>query len=468
MQLYVYNTLKRKKERFVPLQNRDVHMYVCGITPYDYTHLGHARCYVVFDVIRRYLIYKGYKVKYVQNITDIDDKIIDKFKKSSAKSIQEVTEEYIKDYFNVMDRLNVKRADLYPKVTEHIPEIIDFIEELLRKGYAYEKSGDVYFSVEKFKGYGKLSHRSVNELKKVSRIEENPFKENPLDFTLWKKSKDKKPYWESPWGKGRPGWHIECSVLSTMFLGESFDIHGGGEDLIFPHHENEIAQSEAKTSKPFARYWIHNGFVTVKEKKMSKSLGNIFTLKQLLQKYHPNVIRLFLLSKHYSQPLNYSEDLLKEYEQNYNKLTNFSLTLLFLESRMLLDKNIDNLDIIKQKEKGFLEAMDNDFNTALALGHIFSLVSIINRQVDKGNVSLKDIIRLKKFFDIVDKVLGVNIFSELPKLSKKYIELIKKREKARKEKMFDEADRIRDYLKTKGVILEDTPYGVRWKKLVSR
>jgi len=318
MTLKVYNSLTGKKEKFTPLRKDKVEMYVCGVTVYDDCHLGHARCYVAFDVIYRYLKHKGYQVKYIQNITDVDDKIIAKAKKEGLgikgqglrdlkALVKRVAEKYTKEYFKWMDYLKVKRAALYPKATEHIEDMIELVQGLIDKGYAYEVDGDVYFDISKFSSYGKLSGRSLDEMRAGARVEVNERKRNPLDFALWKKAKEGEPIWNSPWGEGRPGWHIECSAMSMKYLGESFDIHGGGQDLVFPHHDNEIAQSEAYSGKPFVKYWLHNGFVTMKGEKMSKSLGNIFTLKKLFQAFpNPEVTRLFLLSMHYRSPIDLS------------------------------------------------------------------------------------------------------------------------------------------------------------------
>ena len=333
----VYNTLTRRKEEF-PSKDQKIRMYVCGITPYDFCHIGHARCYLVYDMIVRYLRYKGYEILYVQNFTDIDDKIIERAKEENTTPF-EIAEKYISFYFRDMDKLGIERANIYPRVTKHIPDIIKMIKGLIEKGYAYEVDGNVYFSVEKFPSYGKLSGRNLKEMYAGARVEVDENKRNPLDFALWKKAKEGEPFWESPWGKGRPGWHIECSAMSLKYLGENFTIHGGAKELIFPHHENEIAQSESYTSSPFVQFWIHNGLVTVNGQKMSKSLGNFITVEEILKRYSPNVIRMFLLSTHYQSPLDFSEEGLKQAKHGFEKIYNlFSRVEKVLKGNSFLDK----------------------------------------------------------------------------------------------------------------------------------
>ncbi len=347
MNLRIYSTLSQEKEEFEPLNPSEVKMYVCGITPYDETHLGHGRAYITFDVIQRYLKELGYKVKYVQNITDIDDKIIRKSKITNNKQqtanntkdpnikqkCKEITDKYTKAYFDVMEKLNVEKADVYPKATDNIKGMIEWVKGLLEKGFAYEIDGDVYFSVDKFKNYGALSKRKKKDMLAGARVKVDKRKKSPLDFALWKSAKEGEPYWESPWGKGRPGWHIECSVMSTKHLGEQFDIHGGGRDLIFPHHENEIAQTEAETGKPWVKYWLHNGFVNINKLKMSKSLGNFFTLKDIFKIFDPMVVRFFLLSTHYRSPINYSDKEIGNAKEAYGKICKFVQDIDFILSK---------------------------------------------------------------------------------------------------------------------------------------
>lgn len=497
----VYNTLTRKKEEFVK-KEEEVRMYVCGITPYDLCHIGHARCYLVYDMITRYLRYKGYKILYVQNFTDIDDKIIEKAKEENITP-KEVAEKYISCYFRDMDALGIERADIYPKVTEHISDIIKMIEGLLEKGYAYEAGGNVYFSVEKFPSYGKLSGRTLQEMEAGARVEIDENKKNPLDFVLWKKAKDGEPYWESPWGKGRPGWHIECSAMSLKYLGENFTIHGGAKELIFPHHENEIAQSESYTSSPFVQFWIHNGLVTVAGEKMSKSLGNFVTVEELLKKYEPNVIRMFLLSTHYQSPLNFSEEGLEQTKNGLQKIYNVLERIEeVLKPGFLIGENIENEEFyitIESLKTKFMEFMDDDFNSAGGIATIYEIVTLINKFLDRYELQLKNIhllqlnhakevlltllsilgfkIELKK--EIVEENLNNKIkilieeYSEklslkIEEIPSKFEELMEKiieiRAVARKNKNWEIADRIRDRLKELNIILQDTSSGTKWKK----
>jgi len=489
MTLKLYNTLSRQKEEFQPLAPPQVKMYVCGITPYDETHLGHARAYVAFDVIRRYLEASDYAVLYIQNITDVDDKIIQKAKTKNQK-INAVAEEYISSYLAVMDQLNVRRADLYPRATEHIPEMIEWIEGLLEKGNAYTLEGDVYFSVDKFYDYGKLSKRENKDMQAGARIAIDERKKNALDFALWKKAKGGEPSWESPWGPGRPGWHIECSVMSSKYLGEQFDIHGGGLDLIFPHHENEIAQTEAKTGKvPWVKYWVHNGFVTVNQQKMSKSLGNFFTLKDIFKKYDPMVVRFFLLSTHYRSPINYSDQELNNAKEAYGRICKFVGGINFmLERSPEAAPNIELEDLeeeILEYKNRFAAAMDDDFNTAGAVAAIFEMIHFFNKAMDEGEVERECLEEMKKSVLDLCGILGLEIkpviyimpepathgvSSEnvelIVKEEKETIEeLVMERERARKTKDFSRADQIRDQLKEKGIILEDTPYGTKWSRI---
>lgn len=468
-------------------------MYVCGVTVYDDCHLGHARCYVAFDVIYRYLKYKGYKVKYVQNITDVDDKIIAKarelkksdirYQKSDVKAlVREVAERYTKEYFKWMDYLKIKRADLYPKATEHIEDMIELIQELLDKGYAYEIGGDVYFNIAKFSSYGKLSGRSVDEMRAGARVEVDERKRNPLDFALWKRAKEGEPIWKSPWGEGRPGWHIECSAMSMKYLGESFDIHGGGQDLIFPHHENEIAQSEVYSGKPFVKYWLHNGFVTIKGEKMSKSLGNIFTLKELFKEFpDPEVTRLFLLSMHYRSPVDFTKEKLVEMEKRLSHFHNLLDFILQALKGRISNKRINLRSLskeekrlyqeIRETDKEFDRAMDDDFNTAKALSSLDSLAKVTNALKDNPKISGNKALLSKVYRLLKEKGKIIGFFEEhswekmisIP--DKKEVEkLIAQRDRTRQEGNWNLADRIRSNLKKRGIILEDHPEGTTWKK----
>ncbi len=467
----IFNTLTEKKEEFKPLEDKTVRMYVCGPTVYDHAHIGHARSAVVFDVIRRWLEYKGYKVIYVRNYTDVDDKII---KRSKEEGIPwyEVAEKYIKSYEEDMRTLNVKEPTYKPKVTEHIREIIEMIDGLIDKGYAYEADGDVYFSVEKFPEYGKLSKRKIDELIAGARIEPGEKKKNPLDFALWKKSKEGEPGWESPWGIGRPGWHIECSAMSMKYLGETMDIHGGGLDLIFPHHENEIAQSEAYTGKTFVRYWIHNGFVMVNKEKMSKSLGNFFTIKDILKEFSPDVLRLFLISTHYRSPIDFSFERLKDVEKSLSRLLNFIESRKIIEELLISEEEGEELNIEGFRLE-FESAMDDDFNTAKALGVLFELVKSANllkdRAIKENKIALSEKRALLEAIDFVGnalKLLGFKLEREKEKgIEDELIKLlIDVRSELRKRKAFDLADLIRDRLKELGITLEDLPSGTIYKR----
>ena len=467
MPLDIYNTLTGRKQRFISLQPGKVKMYVCGITPYDFCHLGHGRAYVTFDVIRRYLEYSGYEVNYIQNITDIDDKII-KRAKNLRKSTKQVADKFTEEYFKDMEALDVRKANLYPKATEHISEMVSLVQGLLAKGDAYTVDGDVYFEIEKFPDYGKLSKRKKKDMLAGARVEIDERKKNPLDFALWKKAKEGEPAWDSPWGKGRPGWHLECSAMSMKYLGETFDIHGGGMDLIFPHHENEIAQSEALTSKPFAKYFIHNGFVTVNKEKMSKSLGNFFTLKEIFAKYEPEVVRFFLLSTHYRSPIDFCD---KELEEARKSLERIYLTLDNLESALQklpaveLRPDVEEFKAeLKEFSGEFVKAMDDDFNTAQAISIIFDLVHFANKIIDEKETDRKLLEDVKKLFDNFGGVLGLFRLKKKETLPKEVEKLIKERQIARDKKDFVKADQIRDQLFEMGIILEDKPEGTRWRR----
>jgi cysteinyl-tRNA synthetase len=486
----IYNTLTGRKEEFIPLIPNKVKIYACGVTVYDHCHIGHARNAVVFDVISRYLRYKGFDVKYVRNFTDIDDKIINRAKQENI-TWDAVAKKYTDEYYKDMERLGVGRADVEPKATEHIEQIIDIVRVLIDKGCAYEVDGNVYFEVSKFPGYGKLSKRNTEEMLAGARVAIDERKKNPLDFALWKKSKEGEPSWESPWGYGRPGWHIECTVMSIKHLGESFDIHGGGADLLFPHHENEIAQSEALTGKSFARYWVHNGFITIDREKMSKSLGNFFTIKEVLDKFDPEVVRFFLLSTHYRSPIEFSDEQLREAESSIDRYYSTIVRINdFFEKDEnpplpplvkgggggLMEKTFENV-VSSFKEK-FEEAMDDDFNTAVALGHIFELIREANRFLDNKPSGLKDRELLLKTKEILFEAGNIlNIFNRTPYewhlslmkirkigLSEKDIfDKIKERQDARQRKDWHLSDTIRKELEEKGVILEDKKDRTDWK-----
>jgi len=450
--LRIYNTLTKQKEEFHA--GSTVKMYVCGVTPYDACHIGHAMSYIVFDVIRRYLEFRGYKVKHIQNFTDIDDKIIARARELGISPF-ELAARYIDQYFEDMDALNVKRADYYPKVTQEIPEIIEVIKGLLAKGHAYERDGNVYFRVRSFPEYGKLSGRDPSQLLAGARIEIDPLKEDPLDFALWKRAKPGEPFWESPWGKGRPGWHIECSAMALKYLGETLDIHGGGRDLIFPHHENEIAQSEAFTGvKPFARFWIHNELVQLGQVKMSKSTGKLVTIREALSKFSPEAIRLFLLSSHYQTPIAYSEEGIRAAERAVERLR-----LSILEGPG--SEGGAELDPSPFRER-FIAAMDDNFNTPKAIAALFDLSHEINR-ARRGGANVR---RAVQTLIELSGVLGIKLEEER-KISGDIIPFIELlvwvRSKLRAERNWALADEIRSRLREMGVILEDTPEGTRWR-----
>jgi cysteinyl-tRNA synthetase (EC 6.1.1.16) len=486
MSLKIYNTLTGKKEDFAPIKPGEVKIYTCGVTVYDYNHVGHGRSLIVFDMIRRYLRYLGYNVIFVRNFTDVDDKIINRAK-NECLPFNVISDKFIKEYFDDAEKFRIEPADVEPRVTTHIPDIINFIQKLVDAGYAYEADGDVYFSVRKFKEYGKLSKRSIDELLAGARIEPGEKKKDPLDFALWKSAKAGEPYWESPWGKGRPGWHTECCAMIFKHLGETIDIHGGGLDLTFPHHENEIAQAEALTGKPFARYWIHNGLVTVNGQKMSKSLGNYITLKEIYSKYEPDILRLLVLSVHYRSPLDFSWDKMEETKKAYERLKN-AIEEAEVLNKLPIEENFegDLYNAVQKAQSGFYSAMSDDFNTPEALASLFGLVREMNILRDKaikhGGISKKALESYKEaaktLHDIGRDIFGlfdslqpcvkqeeVKVKEKEESINEDLIQvLIEAREKARKEKQFAIADLIRDKLAEKGIILEDTPFGTKWKK----
>lgn len=465
----IYNTMTRKKEEFIPLEEGKVKMYVCGPTVYNFIHLGNARPFTVFDTLRRYFEYRGYEVTYIQNFTDVDDKII---KRSHEEGIspEEVAEKYIKEYFIDCDGLGIKRATVHPQVTDNIENIIVFVQDLIDKGYAYEAGGDVLFRTRKFEEYGKLSHQNIEELELGARIDVDDKKEDPLDFVLWKAKKEGEPGWQSPWGEGRPGWHIECSVMSNRYLGNTIDIHAGGQDLQFPHHENEIAQSECRNGHTFARYWMHNGYINVDGEKMSKSLGNFFTVRDISEKYDLGLVRFFLLATQYRNPVNFSDTVLEQAKAGLERLTNARDNAEFIMGNLddsgLRDEEKDLAAGLDKYRDRFIEAMDDDLNTADAISVIFELAKFMNTNI--SDQSSKEFVQLN--LDIFNELTGVlNIANksveEDDSLSQKVEDLIAKRAQAKKEKNFALADQIRDELAAMGIAIEDTRQGVKWKRI---
>lgn len=493
MSLLVYNTLTRRKEPLKPLESGKIKMYVCGVTVYDYCHIGHARSAIVFDVLYRYLLHRGYDVIYVRNFTDVDDKIIKRAQEENTDYL-DVSRRFIEAFYEDMDRLGVLRPTIEPKATEHIPQMIEMIKLLEQKGIAYCVEGDVYYDVTKFPEYGKLSGRRLDELMAGARVEVSDRKRNPFDFALWKASKPGEPWWDSPWGRGRPGWHIECSAMSCNYLGKTFDIHGGGEDLIFPHHENEIAQSEGAHGVPFVNYWIHHGFVKINDEKMSKSLGNFLTIRDILKRVHPETLRIFVLSKHYRSPVDFSDEAIREAERGLEKLyLTAGETRNRLPAREEIPENLPEKALMNTDKElfeatvtlpeAFREAMDNDFNTAQALGILFELRGILQRFLEqRGQKKLKGpaAVLASKALETLEgcaKIFGLlerkpeDFWQEqrLLRLSqtgmteKEVISWIERRNEARRAKNFEEADKIREMLAQKGIRLEDTPQGTRWK-----
>lgn len=471
MSLYIYNTLTRKKEEFVPVEPGKVKFYLCGPTVYDYFHIGNARPFVVFDVFRRYLRYRGYQVRFVMNLTDIDDKIINRANEQGI-SAKEIASKYSVAFFEDIQRLGIQPADVYPRATDHIPEIIALIQKLQVNGFAYEIDGDVYFDVGKFKNYARLSGKKLEELDSGSRVAVDERKHNPLDFALWKAAKPGEPWWESPWGNGRPGWHAECSAMSMKYLGETFDIHAGGLDLIFPHHENEIAQSEAATGKPFVKYWLHNGFLDIDGEKMSKSLGNFWTARAALEKYPATVIRIFFLMKHYRSPIDFSDDALEAARKARERLVlAYQVLRQKVEAMPPAAPSAAGVNEAIQKFKEeLIAAMDDDFNSAKALAVIFDLVRETNRRVEQSQLSDDDRAYLSAAKALLDEVNGfLGIFDQgsagidQSRVDQVMQVVIEVRRTLRSQKNFALADEIRDKLKSAGVILEDGPSGTRWR-----
>lgn len=458
----IFNTLSRTKEEFVPVDKNEVKIYACGPTVYNYIHIGNARPLCVFDVLRRYLEYRGYNVKFVQNFTDIDDKIINRANEEGS-TFEEISKKYIEEFWTDAHGLNFKDATVHPKATENIDEIIDIIKTLEEKGYAYAVDGDVYFRTLRFNEYGKLSHQPIEDLQSGARIAVGDIKENPLDFALWKGAKEGEPYWESPWGKGRPGWHIECSAMNRKYLGETIDIHCGGQDLIFPHHENEIAQSECANGCSFSKYWMHNGYINVDNVKMSKSLGNFKTVREIAEAYGYEVIRYFLISSHYRSPINYSLDIIEQCKSALERLYTCRESLDFaLKNAGDTDDDIELINELNARREQFITAMDDDLNTADGLSTIFELVKDINTKVLDKNVSKKVVETAITVFDELCDVLGILYNRKSNDLDAEIEELIAKRQEARANKDWATADRIRDDLKERGIILKDTPQGVTW------
>ncbi len=462
----LYNTMTRNKEEFVTINPGEVRMYSCGPTVYNYFHIGNARPFVVFDVFRRYLEYKGYKVTFVQNFTDIDDKMIQRAKEEGT-TVKELGERFIAEYYKDADELGIRRADVHPKATEHIEEIIVFIQRLVDKGLAYQVGNDVYYDTTAFEEYGKLSGQSIEDLELGARIDINDAKRSPIDFVLWKGQKPGEPAWDSPWGLGRPGWHIECSVMSTKYLGDTIDVHSGGQDLIFPHHENEIAQSEGASGKPFVRYWLHNGYINIDNQKMSKSLGNFFTVRDISEEFDLEVVRLFMLSAHYRNPVNFSKELLEQaqsaLERLYNAKNNLEYLLKDGTDSSPTEEDNEFLDSLSEFVVDFERAMDDDINTADAIGVIFDLVREVNIEVKTGQSAVTIRRALDTLLKLTD-ILGL-LSKQKGKLEEEIEELIIKREQARKDKNWALADSIRDVLKEQDIVLEDTPQGVRWKRI---
>lgn len=463
----IYNTLTKSKQEFIPIKSGEVSMYVCGPTVYNFFHIGNGRTFIIFDTVRRYLEYKGYNVKFVQNFTDIDDKMINRANEECT-TVKELGNRFISEYYQDADQLNIERATSNPRATEFIDEIINFVQDLINKGYAYEIDGDVYFSTKKFNEYGKLSGQNIDDLQAGARINVDERKLDPMDFAIWKSQKPGEPAWKSPWGMGRPGWHIECSCMAHKLLGDTIDIHAGGMDLVFPHHENEIAQSEARTGKTFANYWMHAAYLNINNQKMSKSLNNFFTAREVSQKYDADVVRLFMLSAHYRTQLNFSEELLESakaaVERLYNSIGNLESLLNEVKIISITEEEKQYIEDLNAYKARFIEKMDDDFNTADAISVIFDLIKDIN--VNVGFNSSQELVQyclnlireLGSPLGILQKTTKVSLEDEIENL-------IEQRQQARKDKNWALADKIRDDLKARRIILEDTPQGVRWKKL---
>ncbi len=465
MPIHIYNSLTRKKEEFIPLNPPKVNIYTCGVTVYDESHIGHARSLYIFDVIKRYLKYRGLDVKFVRNITDIDDKIINRANELKV-GWQDLIKKYIDRYYEDLKALGISKADYEPRATENIPDMVRFIQALVEKGFAYESGGDVYFNVRRFTGYGKLSGQGIDSMQEAVRIDKSELKKDPLDFALWKKSKQDEPSWESPWGAGRPGWHIECSVMSQKFLKtDTLDIHAGGRDLIFPHHENEIAQAEALTGKPFAKYWIHHGLLTINGQKMSKSLGNFVTIKDFVAKYKDaDLLKLFFLSAHYSHPIDYTQDKIEEAKHALERIMILMDKIEEKSTRapehQSTSKKFNEVEELRGK---FIESMDDDFNTPQALACVFELVNLANKNIDDADFTSAAKTTLQEMLGTLgislakDKIIGAIADEDIK-------HKIEEREAARKNRDFALSDKIRKELEAKGIILEDTKDGTTWRR----
>ncbi|MGP1433130.1 MAG: cysteine--tRNA ligase [Catonella sp.] len=463
----IHNTLTNREEEFIPLEEGKVKMYVCGPTVYNFMHIGNARPIIIFDTVRRYFEYKGYDVNYVSNFTDVDDKIIKRANEEGVPAV-EISEKYIEEAKKDMEGLNVLPATKNPKATEEIEGMIEMIEELIKKGHAYAKNGSVYFKTRSFDSYGKLSNKNIDDLESGARIAINDEKDDPLDFVLWKPKKEGEPFWMSPWGEGRPGWHIECSVMSKKYLGEQIDIHAGGEDLIFPHHENEIAQSEAANGKNFARYWMHNGYLRINNEKMSKSLGNFITIRDVSKEYDLGILRFFMLGAHYRGPINFSHELMEAAKTGLERIINAVANLDFLLENAI-DKNLTETekevyDKALAYKTDFEAAMEADFNTADAVSAVFNLVKLANSEISAE--SSKELVKkVREIIVLLSDVLGVKVVKEKEILDEEIEALIKERTESRKAKNFARADEIREILTSKGIVLEDTREGVKWKRI---
>lgn len=466
MTIKLYNTMTRQKETFIPIEQGKVRMYVCGPTVYNYIHIGNARPAIVFDTVRRYLEYQGYQVTYILNFTDVDDKLI-KAANELGEDVRTIADRFIKAYQEDVAALGVKEATIHPRVTESMDDIISFIKALVEKGFAYEADGDVYFKTRAFQGYGKLSHQSIDDLRSGARIQIGEKKEDPLDFALWKQAKAGEISWTSPWGEGRPGWHIECSAMARKYLGETIDIHAGGQDLSFPHHENEIAQSEACTGKTFANYWLHNGYITIDHEKMSKSVGNVVLAHDLIKAYPPELLRFFILSVHYRNPINFSESLLEQAKNGLDRIRNVYQNLIHRQSTSLniVEDISDYQPRLASIKARFIDEMNDDFNTANAIAVIFDLVKEANLYLAKPQTTTTTLNAYRQLFDELLEVLALNISGSSAELLDDEIEqLLSEREQARKNRDFARADQIRDELKAQNIILEDTAQGTRWKR----
>ncbi|AWE09113.1 cysteine--tRNA ligase [Lysinibacillus sp. 2017] len=465
MSIQIFNSLSRQKEPFVPIEEGKVKMYVCGPTVYNYIHIGNSRPVIVYDTVRRYLQYAGYEVKFVSNFTDVDDKII-KAANELGEETSALTDRFIAAYFEDITALGCKKADAHPRVTEHMDDIIEFIQVLIDKGYAYESQGDVYYRTRKFNGYGKLSHQSIDDLKVGARIEAGEKKEDPLDFALWKAAKPGEVKWATSWGEGRPGWHIECSVMAREHLGDTIDIHAGGQDLTFPHHENEIAQSEAHNDKTFARYWMHNGYINIDNEKMSKSLGNFILVHDIRQQIDPQVLRFFMLSVHYRHPINFAQDLVEAAKNGLDRIrTSYAnVEHRIVSSAGLAEGSAEWLEKIAQIKVDFEEAMNDDFNTANAISALFELSRIANVYLNEANTDKEVLQAILNTFDVIGNVLGIQAKVEAGLLDEEIEALIEERIAARKNRDFARSDEIRDQLLSMDIVLEDTRQGTRWKR----